>query len=187
MESPTEIPNRQFLSFYVAGQEYALGILQVREIIEYGVVTRVPATPTWIRGVFNLRGGVVPVVDLAVKFGLPAGEITSRTCIIVVEADLGGETTLMGIVADAVSQVMELRPEDIEAPPPFGTRVRLEYLLGMARADKRFVLLLDIDKILASDELLHVQDAAQTVEASSAAGLIRAVAEAEPRAEGPIA
>jgi purine-binding chemotaxis protein CheW len=186
MESPTEIPNRQFLSFYVAGEEYALGILRVREIIEYGVVTRVPATPTWIRGVFNLRGGVVPVVDLAVKFGLPPGEITSRTCIIVVEADLGGETTLMGVVADAVSQVMELQPEDIEPPPPFGTRVRLEYLLGMAKGDAKFVLLLDIDRVLSSNELLQVQDAAQPTDALLARPP-GAVAGGGPAAEAPIA
>ena len=110
MDSDTDVSDRQFLTFQVAGEEYALGVLRVREILEYGVVTRVPLTPPWIRGVFNLRGGVVPVVDLAVKFGVPPGEITPRTCIVIVEASLGGETALMGLVADAVNQVLELRP-----------------------------------------------------------------------------
>jgi purine-binding chemotaxis protein CheW len=154
MENGTDVSDRQYLSFQVAGEEYALGILRVREIIEYGVVTRVPLTPPWIRGVFNLRGGVVPVVDLAVKFGVPREEITPRTCIVIVEADLGGETVLMGLVADAVNQVMELRPDDIEPPPSFGTRVRVDYLGGVARAGKGFVLLLDIDRVLSADEVL---------------------------------
>jgi purine-binding chemotaxis protein CheW len=160
MDNGTDVSDRQFLSFQVAGEEYALGILRVREIIEYGVVTRVPLTPPWIRGVFNLRGGVVPVVDLAVKFGVPRGEITPRTCIVIVEASFGGETALMGLVADAVNQVMELKPEDIEPPPGFGTRVRIEYLLGVAKADKRLVLLLDIDRVLSSEELLTVAETA---------------------------
>jgi purine-binding chemotaxis protein CheW len=162
MDTPTEVADRQFLSFQLAGEEFAVGILKVREIIEYGPVTRVPTTPPWIRGVINLRGGVVPVIDLAVKFGLPAGEVTPRTCIVIVEVELGGERTFMGIVSDAVSQVMELRPQDIEPPPALGTRVRIDYLLGMARAERRFVLLLDIDKILSSDELSGLSEAAET-------------------------
>jgi purine-binding chemotaxis protein CheW len=161
MDTDSDVSDRQFLSFQVAGEEYALGILQVREIIEYGFVTQVPMTPPWIRGVFNLRGGVVPVVDLAVKFGATRGEITPRTCIVIVETLLGGETVLMGLVADAVNQVMELKPEDIEPPPSFGTRVRIEYLQGVAKAEKRLVLLLDIDRVLSSDELLTVAGATE--------------------------
>jgi purine-binding chemotaxis protein CheW len=161
MEKSADVSESQFLSFQVAGEEYAVGILRVREIIEYGTITRVPTTPPWVRGVFNLRGGVVPVIDLAVKFGLPRGEVTSRTCIVIVETRLGGETTLMGLVADAVSQVMELRPDEIEAAPGFGTRVRVEYLQGMAKADRKFVLLLDIDRVLSSDEIVGVSDLAR--------------------------
>jgi purine-binding chemotaxis protein CheW len=158
METPTEVPNTQFLSFQLAGEEYGVGILKVREIIEYPPVTHVPITPPWIRGVINLRGAVVPVIDLAVKFGLPAREVTPRTCIIVVEVECGGERVVMGIVSDAFSQVIELRPQDIEPPPAIGTRMRLEYLVGMARADRRFILLLDIDRILSADELLDLND-----------------------------
>ena len=167
MDTSTEVADQQFLSFQIAGEEYAARILRVREIIEYGVVTRVPTTPPWVRGVLNLRGGVVPVIDLAVKFGLPPGEITARTCIVIVEVGLGGETALMGVVADAVSQVMEVQPQDVEPPPSFGTRVRIEYLKGMAKADKKFVLLLDIDRVLSSDELVGV---AGTIQGASASG-----------------
>ncbi len=151
----------QYLTFHLAREEYAIGVLRVKEIIEYGTVTRVPATPPWIRGVINLRGSVVPVVDLAVKFGLPASEVTRRTCIVIVEVHLEEELTVMGIVADSVSQVMDLKPEDVEAAPSFGTRVRVEYLLGLGRAGKSFVLLLDIDRVLSADEML----AARAVEA----------------------
>jgi purine-binding chemotaxis protein CheW len=116
-------------------------------------------TPPWIRGVFNLRGGALPGVALAAKFGATRGEITPRTCIVIVETLLGGETVLMGLVADAVNEVMELKPEDIEPPPSFGTRVRVEYLQGLAKAEKRLVLLLDIDRVLSSDELSTVAGA----------------------------
>jgi purine-binding chemotaxis protein CheW len=144
----------QYLCFRLAGEECAIGILRVREIIEFVTVTRVPATPPWVRGVMNLRGGVVPVIDLAVKFGLSGSPVTKRTCIVIVEADLDGEPTVMGIVVDAVSQVLELSPADIEPPPPFGTSVRVDYLLGLGKFGDRFVLLLDIDRVLSAAELL---------------------------------
>jgi purine-binding chemotaxis protein CheW len=143
----------QYLGFHVAEEEYAIGILRVREILEYDTVTRVPGTPASIRGVINLRGRVVPVVDLAVKLGLPESQITKRSCIVVVEVDLAGEPTVMGVLADAVSQVLDLPAGEIEPPPPFGPRVRVDCLVGMGRAGKAFVLLLDIDKLLSTDEL----------------------------------
>jgi purine-binding chemotaxis protein CheW len=160
------VPDRQFLSFQLAGEEYGIGILRIREIIEYGVVTRVPMTPPWIRGVINLRGGVVPVVDLAVKFGLPAREVTARTCIVIVEVSVDGSPSLMGAVADEVSEVIEPGPDGIEPPPVFGTRVRLDCLLGMARADKRFVLLLDIDEVFSADEVLAATHSASAADAA---------------------
>jgi purine-binding chemotaxis protein CheW len=144
----------QYLSFALAGEEYAIGILRVREILEYDTLTVVPQTPPCIRGVINLRGSVVPVVDLAVKLGLPATPITKRTCIVIVEVDLDGTPTVMGVMADAVSQVMDLAPQDIEAPPAFGTQVRVDYLRGMGKIGKKFVLLLDIDRVLGAAELL---------------------------------
>jgi purine-binding chemotaxis protein CheW len=150
----------QYLTFALAGEAYALGILRVREILEYDTLTTVPQTPPCIRGVINLRGSVVPVVDLAVKFGLPPTAITKRTCIIIVEVDLEGTQTVMGVMADAVSQVMDLAPADIEAPPAFGTQVRVDYLRGMGKVGKKFVLLLDIDRVLAAAELRAVPGAA---------------------------
>jgi len=145
----------QYLGFYIAEEEYAIGILRVKEILEYDTITKVPGTPPSIRGVINLRGSVVPVVDLALKFGLPESPITKRTCIVVVEVDLDGERTVMGVMADAVSQVIDLGPEDVEPPPAFGTRVHMDYLLGMGKAGKKFILLLDIDRVLSANELLQ--------------------------------
>jgi purine-binding chemotaxis protein CheW len=153
----------QYLAFAIAGEEYAVGILRVREIIEFETITRVPTTPPWIRGVINLRGAVVPVVDLAVKLGLPATALTKRTCVVIVEADLEGEGTVMGIMADSVSQVIDLAAGDIEDAPPFGTRVRVDYLRGMGRVGRKFVLILDIDRVLSANELLATAQAGAAV------------------------
>jgi purine-binding chemotaxis protein CheW len=150
---PLAADGSQFLGFNLAEEEYAIGILRVREILEYDSVTRVPTTPRSIRGVINLRGRVVPVVDLSVKLGLPESPITRRTCVVVVEANLDGEPTVMGVLADSVSQVIDLPASEIQPPPPFGTRVRVDCLVGMGRAGKKFVLLLDIDKLLSAEEL----------------------------------
>jgi purine-binding chemotaxis protein CheW len=154
MSQPSPAPVVQYLSFFIAGEEYALGILQVREIIEYETVTRVPGSPAWIRGVTNLRGSVLPVVDLAMKFGLPPSTVNRRSCIVVVEVKLQGEKRVMGVLADAVGQVLELGPGEVEPPPAFGTPVRADYLVGMGRIGKKFILLLDVDRVLSSHELL---------------------------------
>ena len=158
----THSEQSQYLGFHIAGEEYAIGILRVREILEYDTVTRVPTTPPSIRGVINLRGSVVPVVDLAVKLGLAESVVTKRSCVVVVEIVLEGERTVMGLLADAVSQVIDLPAAEIEPPPPFGTRIRVECLLGMGRAGKKFVLLLDIDRILSSDDVAAAETAVAT-------------------------
>ena len=150
----------QYLTFLLAGEEYAISILKVKEIIEYDTVTTVPKTPKWIRGVINLRGSVVPVVDLRLKFGLEERPVTKTTCIVIVEGTWGSGNTLMGVIADAVSQVMDVTAEDIQEVPSFGTRINVDYLLGMAQSGKKFVLLLDIDKILSTDEVLDLSEAA---------------------------
>jgi purine-binding chemotaxis protein CheW len=153
MANPTpDQSSTQYLSFFLGGEAYAIGILRVREILEYQPPTRVPQTPPSIRGVINLRGKVIPIVDLAVKFGLPATEATKWTCIIVVETNIAGETAVMGVLADSVSEVIDLPPSDIEAPPSFGTRVKVDYLRGMGRVGQKFMLLLDIDRVLSADE-----------------------------------
>jgi purine-binding chemotaxis protein CheW len=154
MEAVKEsIDQTQYLAFHLAGEEYAIGILRVKEIIEYDTLTKVPMMPAFIRGVINLRGSVVPVVDLAVKLGLPESPNTKRTCIVIVEVDLDGERTRMGVIADAVSEVMNFSSKDIEAPPAFGTWVQREYLQGMGKVGKKFVLILNVDRVLSIHEL----------------------------------
>jgi purine-binding chemotaxis protein CheW len=149
----------QYLTFLLDNEEYAVGILKVREIIEYDTVTTVPKTPKWIRGVINLRGSVVPVVDMRIKFGMEECPVTRTTCILIVEGSWDGQATMMGVIADAVSQVMDISPESVQEVPSFGTRVRIEYLQGMAQLGKKFVLLLDIDKVLSEDEALDLTEA----------------------------
>lgn len=148
----------QYLTFITAGEEYAISIVKVTEIVEYEAVTTVPNTPLWIRGVTNLRGRVVPVVDLAVKFGLPASGISKFSCIIITDVMFEGENLTMGVLADSVSQVIELSADEIEQTPPFGTRVKTEFLLGMGTLGKKFCLILDIDKVLSADEMLAVTE-----------------------------
>ena len=150
----------QFLTFFLAGEEYAIGILRVKEILEYDTVTPVPQTPPAIRGVINLRGSVVPVVDLAAKFGLPPSPLAKRTCIVIVEVALENRETVMGLLVDAVSQVMDLPAADIEPPPAFGTAVQVDYLAGMGKVGKKFLLILNIDKVLATPELRAAETAA---------------------------
>ncbi len=157
----------QYLAFGLAGGDYAIGILKVREILQYEVVTPVPSTPASIRGVINLRGSVVPVLDLAVKFGLAPTAVTKRTCILVFEAVLGGADTVLGLMTDSVTEVVELGPGDIEPPPSFGSRVRVEYLVGMGKVGKGFVLILDLGKVLSAEEGELVHEVA--LEAAAAA------------------
>ncbi len=157
-----ETEQGQYLTFYLGGEEYAIGILGVKEILEYPTVTTVPQTPPWIRGVINLRGAVVPVVDLSVKFGLPPRPVTKRTCVVIVETTLDATRAVMGIQVDAVSQVMDLAPEAIQPAPAFGTQVRVDFLRGMATVGKKFVLLLDADRVLSAADLLRAAQVAET-------------------------
>lgn len=154
----------QYLTFVVGDAEYGIGILRAKEIIEYDTVTAVPNAPPFVRGVINLRGRVVSVVDLAVRFGRQPADVTRRSCIVVVEVDRSGTRDVVGIVADRVSQVVELPADAIEAAPAFGTGVRTDWLLGLGHADKGFVLLLDTDRMLSdwdeSAELAAQLDAA---------------------------
>jgi purine-binding chemotaxis protein CheW len=177
--SAATVDQTQFLTFYLAGEEYGIGILRVKEILEYDAVTPVPQTPPAIRGVINLRGSVVPVVDLAAKFGLPPCPIAKRTCIVIVEVSLDGRETVMGLLVDAVSQVMDLTAADIEPPPAFGTAVKVAYLAGMGKVGKKFVLLLDVDKVLAAPELL----AADALGATPPEGTGAAAEQLPPAAE----
>src|SRR5512145_1782272 len=143
----------KYLTFSLAGEEYGIGILKVKEIIGMMPITVVPQTPSYIKGVINLRGKVIPVIDLRLKFSIAAAEFTERTCIIVVEITAAGRTILMGIVVDSVSEVLNIKAADIEATPSFGTKLDTEYILGMAKSGGSIKILLDIDKILSSAEL----------------------------------
>jgi purine-binding chemotaxis protein CheW len=156
MTSGEDVVTSQYMGFRLGEEDYAVPILRVKEIIAYTPVTHVPGMPTVVLGVINLRGKVVPVVDLAMKFGLPHRPVTKWSCIVIVEAEMEGQRTEVGILTDAVSQVLDLAPRDIQPPPAFGTRVRVEFLEGLGRQEGGFVLLLNLDRLLSISELLAV-------------------------------
>lgn len=151
---------QQYLTFILSDEEYAINILRVKEIIGYDTVTTVPKTLQWIRGVINLRGNVVPVVDLAVRFGLEAEPVTKTSCIIILEWQLENRDTMMGVVADSVSQVIDISARDVQSVPAFGTCITVDYLQGMVQQGKKFAMLLNIDKVLSADEIASLDEAA---------------------------
>jgi purine-binding chemotaxis protein CheW len=177
------VEQEQYLTFLLAGEEYAIGILKVKEIIEYDTVTTVPKTPRWVRGVINLRGAVVPVVDLGLKFGLEERPVTKTTCIVIVEGQVEGQSTLMGVMADAVSQVMDIAAGDVQEVPTFGTRIKVDYLQGMAQLGKKFVLLLYIDKVLSADEVQDLTAVATKLSEAEDNGALPNLAEAAPTSD----
>ena len=144
----------EYLTFFIAEVEYAVSLDYVREVIPYDTVTRVPGMPDTVRGVTNLRGSVVPVIDLAIKFRLPAIEVTSRTCIVLVEIDVGGSAILLGLLTEQVGQVLAVDRKELLPPPPFGTPVHTDYLEGMLQVGKKFALVLQAQRALSQDELL---------------------------------
>jgi purine-binding chemotaxis protein CheW len=143
----------KYLTFQLGNEEFGIRVLKVREIMGIQEITAVPQTPAHIKGVLNLRGKVVPVIDLRLKFGLAAAEYTQRTCIIVTQVQGEAGAVLMGIVVDGVSEVLNLTPSEIEDTPDFGEEISTAYLLGMAKAKGKVKILLDIDKVLSSQEL----------------------------------
>ncbi|HKW97097.1 MAG TPA: chemotaxis protein CheW [Bryobacteraceae bacterium] len=143
----------KYLTFHLGREEFAIQVLKVREIMGIQEITAVPQTPGYVKGVINLRGKVVPVVDLRLKFTLPEMEYTQRTCIIVVQVRLESGVMLMGIVVDGVSEVLNLAAGDIEDTPEFGSGVVTPYLLGMAKNKGKVKILLDIDQVLSTQEL----------------------------------
>jgi purine-binding chemotaxis protein CheW len=143
----------QYLTFKLAEEVYALDIGKVREVLDFTTVTKVPRTPDFMRGVINLRGSVVPVVDLRLKFGLSATEKTVNTCVIITEVTVDNDTTVLGCLADSVQEVLDLEPGEISAPPKIGTKLRTEFITGMGKRDDRFIIILDIDKVFSVEEL----------------------------------
>ncbi|MFH0809999.1 MAG: chemotaxis protein CheW [Pseudomonadota bacterium] len=144
---------KQYLSFTLGEEEFALEIDRVREVLGYPVITVVPRMPDYLRGVINLRGNVVPVVDLRLKFNMSKTQRTVDTCVVIVEAMLEGEVTVMGLLTDSVEEVTDLSASEIEPPPRMGNRLNTDFLKGMGKQGERFMLLLDIDKVLSSEEL----------------------------------
>ncbi len=143
----------KYLTFNLADEAYGIGILKVKEIIGMLPVTSVPKTPDFVKGVINLRGKVIPVVDLRRRFGMEKIEYTERTCIIVVEIEGPSGTIMMGIVVDSVSEVLNIKGEDIESAPTFGAKLDTDYILGMAKMEGGVKILLDIDRVLSTDEV----------------------------------
>lgn len=153
MSVSTITETSQYLSFKLEDEVFALDISKVREVLDFTTVTKVPQTPEFMLGVINLRGSVVPVVDMRLKFGLSRTEKTVNTCIIIVEVGIDGETTVLGALADSVQEVMDLEPDQIEPPPQIGTRLKTRFIKGMGRRDNHFIIILDIDRVFSADEL----------------------------------
>lgn len=152
-----DLETTQFLTFTLAEEVFAVDVARVREILEMPSITKVPQVPDFMRGVINLRGCVVPVIDLRLKFGMEETDQTVNTCIIVVEVNMDGENIVLGALADSVQEVIEMEPSQIEAAPHIGTHLRTEFLKGMGKHNERFVMILDIDKVFSGTELAAVQ------------------------------
>jgi len=149
----------KYLTFNLADEEYGIGILKVKEIIGMITITAVPQTPSHVKGVINLRGKVIPVIDLRLKFGLPAMDYTERTCIIVMEISKDNGHILIGILVDSVSEVLNIKGADIEDTPNFGTNLNTDYILGMAKAGGKIKILLDIDRVMNADDVAILEKA----------------------------
>jgi len=152
-----ELQTNQYLTFTLAEEVFAVDVARVREILEISSITKVPQVPDFMRGVINLRGCVVPVIDLRLKFGMPETAQTVNTCIIVVEVDMDGENIVLGSLADSVQEVIEMEPSQIEAAPHIGTHLKTEFLKGMGKHNEHFVMILDIDKVFSCAELTAVK------------------------------
>lgn len=160
---------KQYLTFMLAGEMFAIGILRIKEIIEYAGLTEVPMMPACIRGVINLRGAVVPVMDLSARFGRESTAVTKRTCIVIVEVDAHGEHQDMGVVVDAVNAVLEIPSSEIEPAPTFGAKIRTDFVEGMGKVNGKFVILLDVNQVLSVENLgalVHVEEEAHLLTAT---------------------
>lgn len=156
----TTINTGKYLTFSLAEEEYGIGILKVKEIIGMMPVTSVPRTPVFVKGVINLRGKVIPVIDLRSKFDMESIPYNDRTCIVVVEIDNDTSTVLIGIVVDSVSEVLNIREDEIEETPAFGSRLDTEYILGMAKINSGVKILLNIDRVLSTNEISSIKQVA---------------------------
>ncbi len=158
----------QYLTFKLEDEVYATDIAQVREVLEYSKVTKVPRTPDYMRGVINLRGRVVPVLDLKLRFGMNRTEQTVNTCIIIVEVNVEGDKMVIGALADSVQEVIEIDPSVIEPAPKIGTKLNTDFIRGMGKRDEQFVIILDIDKVFSNENLDAVRDTVTDPEMATA-------------------
>ena len=148
----------QYLTFKLDDEIFALDITKVREVMDFTAITKVPRTPDFMRGVINLRGSVVPVVDLRLKFGMSMTGKTVNTCIIITEVAVDGDTVVLGALADSVQEVIELEPGSVSPPPRIGTKLKTQFINGMGKRGDHFIIILDIDKVFSTDELALVQE-----------------------------
>ncbi|WP_428633408.1 chemotaxis protein CheW [Sedimenticola sp.] len=151
----------QYLTFTLQQEMFAIGILNIKEILEYGQLTTVPLMPDFIRGVINLRGAVVPVIDLGARFGGCQSEITKRTCIVIIEVACDGEHQDLGVVVDTVSEVLEIPENNIQPAPTFGTHIRADFIEKMGKVNGKFVIILDVNKVLSVEEMASVSQIAE--------------------------
>jgi len=159
MEASADTQINTYLTFKLDGEDYAVDVSSVREVLDYTSITKVPRTPDFMKGVINLRGSVVPVVDMRLKFGLREAEVTVDTCIIVMEVEIGGEATVIGALADSVKEVFELDPGRIEPPPRIGSGLESEFISGMGKYNDSFIIILDVNKVFSEDELIYLKEA----------------------------
>ena len=152
----------QYLTFKLAGEIFAVDVAKVREILDYTPATKVPGTPEFMRGVINVRGNVVPVVDMRLKFGLSETEQSVDTCIIVMEIEVEDDKTVLGALVDSVQEVFELEPQQIVPPPRLGTRWRTEFIKGIGKRNTELIIILDIDRVFSSFDIVRMQDTTST-------------------------
>ena len=157
MAETDSIETNQYLTFTLDDEVFGLAISKVREVLDFETVTRVPQTPEYMRGVINLRGSVVPVMDMRLKFGMSKTVKTVNTCIIIAEIVMEGETTVLGALADSVKEVLDLEPDQIEPAPRIGSKLRTEFIRGMGKHNDEFIIILDIDKVFSAEEISAVQ------------------------------
>lgn len=153
---------QQYLTFTLGGEMFAVAILNVKEIIEFGSITEIPMMPDFIRGVINLRGAVVPVIDLSCRFGGKTTEVARRTCIVIIELRDGEVRQDIGIMVDAVSEVLEIAKSEIEPPPAFGARIRTDFIAGMGKVNGKFVIILNVTKVLSIEEIAMLSKMSET-------------------------
>ncbi|MCP4756054.1 MAG: chemotaxis protein CheW [Proteobacteria bacterium] len=161
MEEQAAVEVNQYLTFTLEKEVFALDISQVREVLEITKITKVPQTPDMMKGVINLRGSVVPVIDMRLKFGMGEAERTVNTCIIIIEITIEDESAMIGALVDSVKEVIDLDAEHIEPPPKVGTQLNTEFISGMGKQNDQFIIILDIEKIFTMDELDLVQQASR--------------------------